>query len=115
MVHDLMSAVTPVCVLLIAQAGNKSSLSYRSDNGIPGYTGYIPGFATVPIGTKGSTQHTGTGSHATAICYRLHAQVLVTSGKANRVVAFLRQRWLMPPAIQVACWYGLYTGHAYYA
>eukprot|EP00877_Chromochloris_zofingiensis_P009496 jgi/Chrzof1/47/Cz01g01170.t1 len=59
MVHDLMSAVTPVCVLLIAQAGNKSSLSYRSDNGIPGYTGYIPGFATVPIGTKGSTQHTG--------------------------------------------------------
>ncbi|WIA39280.1 hypothetical protein OEZ86_005400 [Tetradesmus obliquus] len=40
-------------------AGNKSLLTFRSDVGIPGYTGYTPGWCTVPIPINGSTQHTG--------------------------------------------------------
>jgi hypothetical protein len=34
-------------------------LTYRSDIGIPGYTGYTPGWATVPVPINGSNQHTG--------------------------------------------------------
>jgi len=41
------------------QAGNKSILSYRADIGVPGYTGYIPSSATIPLPIKGSTEHTG--------------------------------------------------------
>lgn len=41
------------------QAGNKSLLTFRSDIGIPGYTGYAPGWCTVPIPITGSTVHTG--------------------------------------------------------
>lgn len=36
-----------------AQAGNKSALAYRSDIGIPGYTGFIPSWASQPLFTKG--------------------------------------------------------------
>lgn len=41
------------------QAGNKSALTYRCDIGVPGYTGYIPQTAAVPLQVKGSTKHTG--------------------------------------------------------
>ena len=41
------------------QAGNKSALTYRCDIGVPGYTGYIPQSAAVPLQVKGSTKHTG--------------------------------------------------------
>ena len=41
------------------QAGNKSLLSYRSDNGVPGYTGFISGEHAIEVPTKGSTKHTG--------------------------------------------------------
>ena len=43
----------------LAQAGNKSALSYRADRGIPGYTGYIPSTQTVPLDPKGGCEHTG--------------------------------------------------------
>lgn len=45
--------------MLRLQAGNKSLLAFRSDVGIPGYTGYTPGWCTVPIPITGSTVHTG--------------------------------------------------------
>jgi len=41
------------------QAGNKSMLSYKVDTGVPGYTGYIPSSASIPLPVKGSTVHTG--------------------------------------------------------
>mmetsp|Transcript_22226 Transcript_22226/g.48812 ORF Transcript_22226/g.48812 Transcript_22226/m.48812 type:complete len:427 (-) Transcript_22226:243-1523(-) len=41
------------------QAGNKSMISYRPDMGIPGYTGFIPGYAVINLPTKGTTIHTG--------------------------------------------------------
>ena len=40
------------------QAGNKSLLSYRADKGVPGYTGYIPGPASIGLVVKGF-EHTG--------------------------------------------------------
>mgnify|MGYP001801315346 CR=1 FL=1 len=36
----------------IGQAGNNSTLSYRCDIGIPGYTGYIPTSLSVPLPQK---------------------------------------------------------------
>ena len=39
--------------LRAAQAGNKSALAYRSDIGIPGYTGFIPSWASQPLFPKG--------------------------------------------------------------
>jgi len=41
------------------QGGNKSMLSWRVDIGVPGYTGYIPSSASIPLPHKGSTEHTG--------------------------------------------------------
>ncbi|DBA75087.1 hypothetical protein WJX77_007300 [Trebouxia sp. C0004] len=41
------------------QAGNKSALSYRCDIGVPGYTGYIPQTAAIPLQVKGSTKYIG--------------------------------------------------------
>ena len=41
------------------QAGNKSALTYRCDIGIPGYTGYIPQTAALPLQVKGSTKYIG--------------------------------------------------------
>jgi len=41
------------------QAGNKSLISYRPDVGVPGYTGFIPGYAAINLTTKGTTIHTG--------------------------------------------------------
>lgn len=38
------------------QGGNKSTKSFRSDIGIPGYTGFCPAFAALPPPTKGSTE-----------------------------------------------------------
>ena len=40
------------------QAGNKSLLAFRSDIGIPGYTGFNPGCTSVPLQPKGF-KHTG--------------------------------------------------------
>jgi hypothetical protein len=40
------------------QAGNKSLLSFRSDIGVPGYTGYIPSQHGIVLPVKGF-QHTG--------------------------------------------------------
>lgn len=40
-------------------AGNKGMLSYRADRGIPGYSGYAPGWATVPVCVRGTNTHTG--------------------------------------------------------
>ena len=41
------------------QAGNKSLLSYRTDTGVPGYTGFISGQHSIEVPIKGSTVHTG--------------------------------------------------------
>lgn len=41
------------------QAGFKSSLAYRGDIGIPGYTGYIPSNVSLVIPSKGATERTG--------------------------------------------------------
>lgn len=43
-------------------------LTYRSDIGIPGYTGYTPGWATVPIPINGSNTHTGEQQPAQQQC-----------------------------------------------
>mmetsp|Transcript_10246 Transcript_10246/g.25089 ORF Transcript_10246/g.25089 Transcript_10246/m.25089 type:complete len:439 (-) Transcript_10246:230-1546(-) len=43
----------------MGQAGNKSTLSYRADIGVPGYTGYIPSSSSIQVPIKGSTQHIG--------------------------------------------------------
>jgi hypothetical protein len=40
-------------------AGGQSLLSYRYDNGIPGYTGFMSAGATISLPTKGSTLHVG--------------------------------------------------------
>ncbi|GAQ90884.1 hypothetical protein KFL_006970030 [Klebsormidium nitens] len=40
----------------VRQGGNKSTKSFRSDIGIPGYTGFCPAFAALPPPTKGSTE-----------------------------------------------------------
>lgn len=40
-------------------AGGKSLLSYRYDNAIPGYTGFLSAGACLSLPTKGSTVHTG--------------------------------------------------------
>ncbi len=40
------------------QAGNKSLLSFRSDIGVPGYTGFCPSSAGITLPIKGF-QHTG--------------------------------------------------------
>ncbi len=45
--------------LRVLQAGNKSALSYRCDIGVPGYTGYIPQTAAIPLQVKGSTKYIG--------------------------------------------------------
>ncbi|KAK9832066.1 hypothetical protein WJX81_003607 [Elliptochloris bilobata] len=37
------------------QAGNKSALAWRTDIGIPGYTGFIPSWASQPLFPKGAT------------------------------------------------------------
>ena len=56
-------SVRSVSVLLeplrVLQAGNKSALSYRCDIGVPGYTGYIPQTAAIPLQVKGSTKYIG--------------------------------------------------------
>ncbi|KAL3133752.1 hypothetical protein ABBQ32_008236 [Trebouxia sp. C0010 RCD-2024] len=41
------------------QAGNKSALTYRCDIGVPGYTGFIPQTAAIPLQVKGSTKYIG--------------------------------------------------------
>jgi hypothetical protein len=41
-----------------AQAGNKSLLGYRSDIGVPGYTGYCPTHLAISVPIKGF-EHTG--------------------------------------------------------
>jgi hypothetical protein len=46
-------------------------LSYRSDLGIPGYTGYTPGFATVPVPINGSNIHTGTTEQLARVGHRM--------------------------------------------
>jgi len=57
------------CILLLlhcflaTQAGNKGLLTFRSDIGIPGYTGYAPGWCTVPLPITGSTEHVGRLPH----------------------------------------------------
>ena len=43
----------------LTQAGNKSLLAYRSDIGVPGYAGYIPGPKSIVIPIKGTHEHTG--------------------------------------------------------
>lgn len=40
------------------QAGNKSLLTYRSDTGVPGYTGFIPANVAIPLEPK-NFKHTG--------------------------------------------------------
>jgi hypothetical protein len=40
----------------VLQGGNKSTKSFRSDIGIPGYTGFCPAFAALPPPIKGSTE-----------------------------------------------------------
>lgn len=42
------------------QAGNTSALAYRTDIGIPGYTGFIPLWASQPLFPKGGTVRSGT-------------------------------------------------------
>lgn len=43
---------------LCVQAGNKSLLAFRSDIGVPGYTGFNPGCTSIPLQPKGF-EHTG--------------------------------------------------------
>jgi hypothetical protein len=44
---------TPSRHLPVLQAGNQSLLTYRSDIGIPGYTGFTPSHLGVPVPVKG--------------------------------------------------------------
>lgn len=44
-----------------SQGGNTSTLTYRADKGVPGYTGFIPSTATLPVDIKGCVGgHAGT-------------------------------------------------------
>ena len=45
-----------------AQAGNKSALAYHAGLGVPGYTGFIPSWASQPICTKCSRARAGAPS-----------------------------------------------------
>mmetsp|Transcript_47871 Transcript_47871/g.153404 ORF Transcript_47871/g.153404 Transcript_47871/m.153404 type:complete len:432 (-) Transcript_47871:77-1372(-) len=66
----------------IIQGGNKSLLSYRSDIGIPGYTGFIPQDSGLLIPTKGSTSYTG------RVVDPAHRERLASAGDAPRVSVY---------------------------
>ena len=75
------------------QAGNKSALTYRCDIGVPGYTGYIPQTAAMPLQTKGSSQYIGvvvvtqdSPGNATPACVAVHTHYVgdCTSAVAGR-------------------------------
>ncbi|KAK9814842.1 hypothetical protein WJX72_012462 [[Myrmecia] bisecta] len=70
------------------QAGNKSLLSYRCDIGVPGYTGYIPQSASLPLYPKGSTEHTGrVPDEATRLKATLEAKDLHTTSMYRKQYA----------------------------
>lgn len=49
--------------LICAQAGNKSAGSYRTDIGVPGYTGFIPICKSLPVDAKAFLGH-----HTPQVC-----------------------------------------------
>ena len=46
-------------VVIVPQGGNKSTLAFRNDIGIPGYTGFNPSSTCLPPQLKGNTVRTG--------------------------------------------------------
>ena len=54
------------------QAGNTSALAYRTDIGIPGYTGFIPLWASQPLFPKGGTVRSGTHPPLSLVLLCLH-------------------------------------------
>lgn len=51
--------ICPCTSRIWLQAGFKGALSFRADHGVPGYTGYCPSSANMPLNLKGGTTRTG--------------------------------------------------------